>query len=74
MQVMDLTKLQELAGLPVTEDSSASSVIRDWIERNNASGDGDQILYALVKHLESSDPSITDKVIEFIENSEGMDE
>ena len=58
----------------VKEDSSASSVIRDWIERNNASREGDQILYALVKHLEKSDPTMHEKVTEFIKGSEGMDE
>jgi hypothetical protein len=35
--------------------------IQYWIERNNASSEGDQILYALVKHLEKSDPGMVEK-------------
>ena len=53
---------------------SASSMLRNWIERNNASSESDQILYALVRHLEKLDPSITEKILSFIEGSEGMDE
>tara|TARA_B100001179_G_C18496346_1_gene362263 strand:- start:472 stop:759 length:288 start_codon:yes stop_codon:yes gene_type:complete len=52
---------------------SASAILRNWIERNNASGEGAQILYALVKHLESSDPRMVEKIIEFIKGSDGMD-
>ena len=52
---------------------SASAMLRNWVERNNASGEGDQILYALVKHLESSDPGMVEKIIDFIKGSEGMD-
>ena len=53
---------------------SASAMLRNWVERNNATADGAQILYALVKHLESSDPGMPEKIIEFIKGSEGMDE
>ena len=53
---------------------SASSMLRNWVERNNASNDGDLILYALVKHLEKSDPGIAEKILDFIKGSEGMDE
>ena len=53
---------------------SAYSMLRNWIERNDASGDSELILYALVKHLESSDPRLVEKIIEFIKGSEGMDE
>jgi hypothetical protein len=52
---------------------SASAMLRNWVERNNASGEGTQILYALVKHLEKSDPGMSEKIITFIKGSEGMD-
>ena len=44
---------------------SASSMLRNWIERNNASSESDQILYALVRDLEKLDPSITEKILSF---------
>ena len=52
---------------------SASAMLRNWVERNNASGEADQILYALVKYLEKSDPGMVEKVLDFIKGSEGMD-
>lgn len=52
---------------------SASAMLRNWVERNNASGEGDQILYALVKYLEKSDPGMVEKILDFIKGSEGMD-
>ena len=48
-------------------------MLRNWVERNNASGEGDQILYALVKYLEKSDPGMVEKILDFIKGSEGMD-
>ena len=57
-----------------SKPTSVVPLLQNWVERNNATGEGAQILYALVKHLESSDPGIVEKVLNFIKGSEGMDE
>jgi len=56
-----------------SKPTSVVPLLQNWVERNNASGEGDLILYALVKHLEKLDPSITEKILSFIKGSEGMD-
>ena len=57
-----------------SKPTSVVPLLQNWVERNNATDEGAQILYALVKHLESSDPGIVEKVLNFIKDSEGMDE
>ena len=52
---------------------SASAILRHWVESNDATGEGAEILYAFVKYLEKSDPGMSEKIITFIKGSEGMD-
>ena len=52
---------------------SASAILRHWVESNDATGEGAEILYAFVKYLEKSDPGMSKKIITFIKGSEGMD-
>ena len=58
----------------ITEESSTADMLEDWITRNNASAESEQILYALIKHLEDTDTNLRAKVIQFINLSMGMDE
>ena len=58
----------------ISEESSTADMLEDWITRNNASAESEPILYALIKHLEDTDPDLRAKVIQFINLSMGMDE
>ena len=48
-------------------------MLHNWVESNDATSVGAEILYALVKYLEKSDPGMSKKIITFIKGSEGMD-
>ena len=52
---------------------SASAMLQNWVESNDATSEGAEILYAFVKYLEKSDPGMSKKIITFIKGSEGMD-
>ena len=70
---MNVSELRNSLNI-ISEESSTAAMLEDWITRNNASTESEQILYALIKHLEDTDPDLRAKVIQFINLSMGMDE